>query len=104
MTVSKEDVHGHVMEEVDRERALVKDFARLFFAIKGKPSHADAVAESITCEEFESYMSQPVARALFSVLGLKIWEPKRFFNVLCSASKDGEVNLDVFVDECMQLR
>merc|ERR1739847_141184 len=63
MTIGKNDTHGHIMEEVDRERTLVKDFARLFFSIKGEKK-IDTNA-TISLEEFEAYMQQHGRYSLF---------------------------------------
>merc|ERR1711964_477717 len=90
-----------ILEKLHTERKLVEDLTRTFCVISGT---AVAEAGEMTKAQFISHMSVPAMRTFFAVLGLEIWDPSRFFDLLASMSANSRLDVQVFVSGCMQLR
>jgi len=59
---------------------------------------------SVSAEEFRSHLSSLEMRCCFKVLGLEISDAKEFFEMLAFASKEREIDIEAFVQGCMQIR
>lgn len=115
MRAAAHDRDGHVMEEMDVEHGLVRNFTCIFVAILAQRDGSCFVEDdwqssgTITAEDFEEYMISPTARALMSVLGLEVWDPRAFFQMMVAHGQShhissGKVDNSAFVLGCMQLR
>merc|ERR1712151_249507 len=58
----------------------------------------------IDAENFAEHINHGRLKAYLSVLGLDIKDAEIFFGMLQSASSNGEVEVDSFVDGCMRLK
>lgn len=77
------------------------DFCQLHCVMSGCEVDEDGV---LNLDKFEEYMAIPAMRARFAVLGLDIWDSKRFFDMLTIIGGSKGLDLRSFVAGCMQLR
>merc|ERR1712178_209308 len=101
--ISSEDRDGLILEKLHNERIMVEELTRSFFIVTGIDPN-DYEHGEMSKAQFVKAMNTTALRTRFAVMGLEIWDPNNFFNLLLHMSADGRVDIQTFVAGCMQLR
>merc|ERR1712039_339692 len=88
---------GATDAQLRQQDKLVKEVMRLFIEADSDNSN------SVSWEEFESFMADEEIRAYFMALDLNLTSCERIFNYI-DQDGSGHINLQQFVEGCLQLK
>jgi len=98
MRLAQPDTMEQAREQRLKERADADELHRMCLLMDRDHSG------TVSVEEFRDHLMEDKMRCCFSVLGLDIGNAQEFFEMLASMSERNVVDVDTFVEGCMNMR
>jgi len=98
MRLAQPDTMAQAREQRMKERSEAEELRRMCLEMDANNSG------TVSADEFREHIESQEMRCYFSVLGLDIRNAQEFFEMLVFISDGQEVDIDTFVEGCMQMR